>query len=110
MLLDGEVQSEFTRQRNHLERIANAKKTPLKPMKMSGPASRDKEKMLKENLFLLDELNRIRTENDEIKARCERLETSVGVSRKSMSDNVMKAKLEQARMVIMHNLVTFLLI
>lgn len=99
LVLDGEVHGEFSRQRSHLERLANAKKTPLKPMKLSGPISRDKEKLLKENLFLLDELNRVRAENDDMKAKYKLMESTMSVSHNFASANVLKAKLEQARCV-----------
>lgn len=94
LVLDGEVHSEFSRQRNHLEKLAQAKKTPLRAMKLSGPVSRDKEKLMKENLFLLNELNRIQIEYDEMKAKYQRIETTMGTSRKIGSGNLMKTKLD----------------
>lgn len=67
-------------------------------MKLSGPMSRDKEKLLKENLFLLDELNKVRGEFDEMKTKHQQLKLNLSISQKFSSANAAN-KLEQVCLV-----------
>lgn len=70
-------------------------------MKLIGPLSRDKDKLLKENLFLLNELNKVQAEFDDMKTKYHRMETNCGISQKlpSSRDHATKAKLEQTCLV-----------
>lgn len=70
-------------------------------MKLIGPLSRDKDKLLQENLFLLEELNKVRVELDDVKTRYHHIETNCGISSKLPSGrgHATKAKLEQACLV-----------
>ena len=89
--LDAEVENEFLRQRNHLEQMLEHGK---KSEKRKETGSNDK--MIKENVKLLAELNKLRTELKELQKRNFNMESILGLSPKYLPTAVAREKLEKA--------------
>ncbi|XP_035915826.1 cilia- and flagella-associated protein 57 [Anopheles stephensi] len=93
LALDEDVQNEFLRQREYLERLTkSAKQKASSQRKDAGEAS----KLKKENMELLAELNMLREMLNEKQRDCTRMEALLGLSSKAISPRQAKEKLEKA--------------
>ena len=90
--LDSEVQNEFHRQRDHFEKLL----TETKSKQVKKKSDPDTAKLLKENVTLITELNRLR---EELKAALEqnsKMQTVLGLSGRFMLPAVARKKLDRA--------------
>lgn len=98
--LDVEVQNEFLRQRDYFEKMLFSDSSPGKSKGVGKKASRsgmdhDTLKLLKENVTLITELNRLRTELKEKQTDNERMKSILGVSSRTMLPSIAKKKLSK---------------
>lgn len=90
--LDSEVQSEFNRQRDQLEKLlAEAKSKQVKKKDDTDTA-----KLLRENVALITELNHLRVELNDLRKQNAQMESVLGISGKNMPSSIAKRKLEKA--------------
>ncbi|XP_058125091.1 cilia- and flagella-associated protein 57 [Anopheles ziemanni] len=93
LALDEDVQNEFLRQREYLERMTkSAKQKAIGQRKDAGESL----KLMKENMELLAELNKLRELLNEKQRACTRMEALLGLSSKAISPREAKEKLEKA--------------
>ncbi|XP_058450791.1 cilia- and flagella-associated protein 57 [Malaya genurostris] len=92
LALDEDVQNEFLRQREHLEKIMKSAKSKCNSKKDTGEGMR----LMKENMELLAELNKLRELLNEKQRACTRMEALLGLSSKTVSPREAKLKLEKA--------------
>uniref|UniRef100_A0A182NUB5 WD_REPEATS_REGION domain-containing protein n=1 Tax=Anopheles dirus TaxID=7168 RepID=A0A182NUB5_9DIPT len=93
LALDEDVQNEFLRQREYLERMTkSAKQKASGQRKDAGESLR----LMKENMELLAELNKLRELLNEKQRACTRMEALLGLSSKAISPRQAKEKLEKA--------------
>ncbi|XP_055598286.1 cilia- and flagella-associated protein 57-like [Uranotaenia lowii] len=92
LALGEDVQNEFLRQREHLERLT-------KNSKMKNNQKKDNTetiKLMRENMELLDELNKLRELLNVKQRACTRMEALLGLSSKTLSPKEAKIMLEKA--------------
>nr|XP_029708990.1 cilia- and flagella-associated protein 57-like [Aedes albopictus] len=87
-----DVQNEFLRQREHLEKLTKNAKMKSGQTKDTGETM----KLMKENMELLAELNKLRELLNEKQRACTRMEALLGLSSKAISPREAKLKLEKA--------------
>ncbi|XP_065072592.1 cilia- and flagella-associated protein 57 [Ochlerotatus camptorhynchus] len=92
LALDEDVQNEFLRQREHLEKLTKSSKMKSGQKKDTGETM----KLMKENMELLAELNKLRELLNEKQRACTRMEALLGLSSKAISPREAKLKLEKA--------------
>uniref|UniRef100_A0A1Q3G5C9 Putative golgin subfamily protein n=1 Tax=Culex tarsalis TaxID=7177 RepID=A0A1Q3G5C9_CULTA len=92
LALDEDVQNEFLRQREHLEKLTKNAKLKGNQKKDTGETL----KLMKENMELLGELNKLRELLNEKQRACTRMEALLGLSSKAISPREAKLKLEKA--------------
>lgn len=92
LALDTEVQNEFNRQRDHFEKVIAETKTK-QVKKKSDP---DTVKLLKENVTLITELNRLRTEFRDTQKENNQMRTLLGISGRQMLPSIARKKLAKA--------------
>lgn len=92
LALDEDVQNEFLRQREHLEKMTKNAKMKSGQKKDTGETM----KLMKENMELLAELNKLRELLNEKQRACTRMEALLGLSSKAISPREAKLKLEKA--------------
>lgn len=98
--LDVEVQNEFLRQRDYFERMLNSDSASAKSKAVVKKAPRlvmdnDTLKLLKENVTLITELNRLRTELKEKQNENDRMKSVLGISSRTMLPSITKKKLDK---------------
>lgn len=92
LTFDSDVQKEFNRQREYFEKIIiDSKKKHVKKK-----SECDTVKLLKENVTLITELNRLRQENRGINRDNSEMQSILGISARQMLPSVAKKKLEKA--------------
>lgn len=96
--LDAEVENEFLRQRDYLEKLLDGCR--LKE-KMHTDDSAARAKLIQENVLLLKELNKIRVELKVSQKHCFHMESILGISKKYLPTTVAREKLEKACAVSM---------
>lgn len=99
--LDVEVENEFTRQREYFEKIMTSESSSSKgkrPSKNTQCAGMDQDtvKLLKENVTLITELNRLRTELRDRDKETEQMKSVMGISSRVMFPSIAKKKLAKA--------------
>lgn len=94
LTLDSDVQSEFNRQRDYFEKIIIDSKTKHDKKKGEGETV----KLLKENVTLITELNRLRQEYRDIQRENAEMQSILGISTRQMLPSAAKKKLEKAVM------------
>lgn len=87
-----EVQNEFLRQREHLEKVTKSAIMRSTNKKDTSETM----KLMKENMELLAELNKLRELLNEKQRACTRMEALLGLSSKAISPREAKLKLEKA--------------
>ncbi|XP_058814914.1 cilia- and flagella-associated protein 57 [Topomyia yanbarensis] len=92
LALDEDVQNEFLRQREHLEKLMKSAKLKSNCRKDNGESVR----LMKENMELLDELNKLRELLNEKQRACTRMEALLGLSSKTVAPREAKLMLEKA--------------
>lgn len=92
LTLDGDVQNEFNRHRDYFEKIITDSKSKQVKKKESG----DTVKMLKENVELITELNRLRKEYRDTLKQNQEMQSLLGISTRTMLPSEAKKKLEKA--------------
>ncbi|XP_053692096.1 cilia- and flagella-associated protein 57 [Sabethes cyaneus] len=92
LALDEDVQNEFLRQREHLEKLTKGGKHKSHEKRDTGEIM----KLIKENMELLAELNKLRELLNEKQRACTRMEALLGLSSKAISPREAKLKLEKA--------------
>lgn len=97
--LDVEIQNEFLRQRDYFERMLKSESSPqskggLKKTPRSG-MDHDTLKLLKENVTLITELNRLRAELKEKQSDNDRMKSLMGMSSRTMLPIIAKKKIER---------------
>lgn len=91
--LDANVQEEFSRHRESLQKLTQNNSTSHNTQKSSANKI---EKLIKENVILLTELNQLRTEYKEMQKRSFDMESILGISGKYLPTTVARAKLFKA--------------
>jgi cilia- and flagella-associated protein 57 len=96
--LDIEVQNEFGRQREYYEKMSGKKSSTASKLGKSGSTGMDHDtvKLLKENVVLITELNRLRMELSEKVKENDQMKSLFGTSSKSMLPSIAKKKLDKA--------------
>lgn len=99
--LDVEVQNEFTRQRDYYERLKNSESSSGSNSQAAKKTNRlgmdqDTVKMLKENVTLITELNRLRMDLSDKEKEIDRMKSLLGVSSRNMLPSIARQKLEKA--------------
>jgi cilia- and flagella-associated protein 57 len=97
--LDVEVQNEFSRQREYYEKMSGKKSastTKLGKKFQNSEMDQDTVKLLKENVVLITELNRMRMELSEREKENEQMKSLLGTSSRNMLPSIAKKKLERA--------------
>lgn len=97
--LDVEVQNEFTRQREYFEKMLKNETSSTKTkhlVKKPEGMDRDTVKLLKENVTLITELNRLRMELSEREKENEQMKSILGTSSRNMLPSIAKKKLNKA--------------
>lgn len=98
--LDVEVQNEFTRQREYFEKILTKDKATKAKGLVKKPASaamdQDTVKLLKENVTLITELNRLRTDLSNKEKENEKMKSLLGISSRNMLPSIARKKLSKA--------------
>lgn len=92
LTLDADVQNEFNRHREYFEKVLNDTKTKQSKKKTES----DSVRMLKENVELITELNRLRKEYRETMKQNHEMQALLGISTRCMLPSEAKKKLEQA--------------
>lgn len=98
--LDEEVQNEFSRQREYFEKMTNeSTSTSNLSAKKSSRSGMDQDtvKLLKENVMLITELNRLRTELREKENEGQSMKAILGVSSRNMLPSIAQKKLNRAK-------------
>lgn len=90
--LDSEVQNEFHRQRDHFEKLL----TETKSKQVKKKSDPDTAKLLKENVTLITELNRLREELKDALEQNSKIQTVLGLSGRFMLPAVARKKLDRA--------------
>lgn len=90
--MDSEVQNEFHRQRDHFEKLL----TETKSKQVKKKSDPDTVKLLKENVTLITELNRLRVEMKDIVKQNTQMQAVLGLSGKYMQPTMARKKLERA--------------
>lgn len=93
--LDAEVQNEFIRQREHLEKMIDHYKKKDTTIEITASGAGDG-KLLKENIKLLTELNKLRAELKDTQKKNFNMESILGISGKYLPTAVAREKLEKA--------------
>lgn len=93
LALDAEVDSEFQRQREHLERLTSGNKSKTTDKKKP---TGDVEKLIRENVTLISELNKIRVELKETQKTAAHMESILGISGKFLPSGKAREKLAKA--------------
>ncbi|XP_035778469.1 cilia- and flagella-associated protein 57-like [Anopheles albimanus] len=93
LALDEDVQNEFLRQREYLERMTSKSAKQKSAQRKDGGESL---KLMRENMELLAELNKLRELLNEKQRACTRMEALLGLSSKAISPREAKEKLEKA--------------
>lgn len=88
---DADVENEFLRQRDHLEKLLESYRQKEKMVETNTSA-----KLIMENVKLLAELNSIRVEFKELQKRALNMESILGISSKYMPTNLAREKLDRA--------------
>lgn len=97
LLLDVEVQNEFTRQREYFEKMNDSPSTSKKIGKKSQLGmDQDTVKLLKENVTLITELNRLRMELSEKEKENNRMKSLLGTSSRHMLPSIARKKIDRA--------------
>lgn len=98
--LDVEVQNEFTRQRDYFEKAltsdASTKAKGLTKKPASAAMDQDTVKLLKENVTLITELNRLRTDMSTKEKENEKMKSLLGISTRAMLPSIARKKLNKA--------------
>ena len=97
--LDVEVQNEFMRQREYLEKMnenSSTSKRCGKKVKQIGGMDPDTIKLLKENVTLITELNRVRIELSDKEKENEKMKSILGTSSRTMLPSIARKKLDKA--------------
>lgn len=92
--LDAEVENEFMRQRDHLEKLVEKYKTNSKKTETNNNSQ-----LIRENVQLLTEVNKLRTELKDLQKRAMHMESILGISGKYMSTAGAREKLAKACVV-----------
>jgi cilia- and flagella-associated protein 57 len=92
LTLDADVQSEFTRHREYFEKIITDSKSKQSKKKTENESV----KLLRENVELITELNRLRKEYRETIKQNQEMQSILGISTRNMLPSDAKKKLEQA--------------
>jgi hypothetical protein len=92
LTLDADVQNEFNRHRDYFEKVITDSKSKHVKKKASG----DTVKMLKENVELITELNRLRKEYRDTLKQNQEMQSLLGISTRTMLPSEAKKKLEKA--------------
>lgn len=92
MALDAEVEAEFQRQRNHVEKVSAVCKSKIGRKNESATIT----KLINENVVLLEELNSLRQQLKESQKQILNMESLLGVGGKSTSAPLARQKLEKA--------------
>lgn len=92
LTLDADVQNEFNRHRDYFEKVITDSKSKQVKKKASG----DNVKMLKENVELITELNRLRKEYRDTLKQNQEMQSLLGISTRTMLPSEAKKKLEKA--------------
>lgn len=93
--LDSEIQNEFNRQREHFEKTL----AETKAKQVKKKSDTDCVKLLRENVALLTEVNKLRVELNDVKKQNNQMESVLGVSGKYMPTTVARRTLEKAVVV-----------
>lgn len=101
LMLDIEVQNEFSRQREYFEKLLSNESTGAKAKRVSKKSQnlgmdQDTVKLLKENVTLITELNRMRMELSEKEKENEEMKSILGTSSRNMLPSVARKKLSKA--------------
>lgn len=98
--LDVEVQNEFARQREYYEKMSvgkqSASTTKLGKKSRNSGLDHETVKLLKENVVLITELNRLRMDLSEREKENEQMKSLLGTSSRSMLPSIARKKLEKA--------------
>ena len=96
--LDIEVQNEFARQREYYEKMSGKNSASSKKHGKPTNAGMDHEtmKLLKENVVLITELNRLRIELSEKAKENDQMKSLLGTSSKNMLPSIAKKRIEKA--------------
>lgn len=101
LMLDIEVQNEFTRQREYFQKMLSndspgtkAKRTLKKSQRLG--MDHDTVKLLKENVTLITELNRLRVELSEKEKENDQMKSILGTSSRNMLPSIARKKLTKA--------------
>lgn len=92
---DEDVDNEFLRQRDHLEKMLENYRLKEKKVETNNSA-----KMIMENVKLLAELNTMRVDLKEVQKRAQQMESILGISGKYLPTNLAREKLAKAVAVI----------
>jgi hypothetical protein len=95
--LDSEIQNEFNRQREHFEKLLRDSGNKIQVKKKTDT---DTVKLLRENVALITELNKLRVELNEMKKQNAQMGSVLGISGKNMPASVAKRTLEKAVVVM----------
>lgn len=91
--LDAEVENEFLRQRDYLEKLLDGCR---EKEKMHTDDSAARGKLINENITLLRELNNLRVELKVCQKHCYHMESILGISKKFLPTALAREKLERA--------------
>ncbi|CRK95668.1 CLUMA_CG009126, isoform A [Clunio marinus] len=99
LLLDVEVQNEFARQREYYEKLltkqSSSKISGGRSKKLSG-SDHDTLKLLRENVTLITELNRLRTKLNDVEKENDKMKSILGLTTRHMLPSVARQKLDKA--------------
>ena len=111
MNVDQDIQKEYGRQREHLEKTVNSLK--LKLSKDAEMHKADNIRIMQENVTLIKEVNDLRKELKNSRSRGQDLETTLGISRKNAVQTteaiVQALHVHQGRVWVLEDLVLFVL-
>lgn len=99
--LDVEVQNEFTRQREYFEKMISSDASSPSSKRVAKRTTRsgmdkDSVKLLKENVTLITELNRLRMDLSDKEKEIERMKSLLGLSSRCMLPSIARKKLDTA--------------
>lgn len=100
--LDVEVQNEFIRQREYFEKMINTDSSSSSGKRVSKKTTsrsvvdQDSVKLLKENVTLITELNRLRMDLSDKEKEIERMKSLLGLSSHCMLPSIARKKLDKA--------------
>lgn len=92
--VEAQVKNEFMRQREHIEKLSTGSKVTQDKKKEVGGTT----KLLKENIVLTTELNKLRSQLRDLKKQAGQMESVLGLSGKFLPTSVARERLNKAVM------------